>query len=260
MMIETAQESRFDGVLFEGNWLPLVGLLVVEAKAFLRDAGNISYFADAFVDGRQVAVAHVLRPGDRLEFIQQFGFKASDDLAAEKAMAVALLKADPELARIVDEVYELRLNVDHRLAVMALRVIQWAEKRFGPIAADAAARLNMMASDFSRLADRGQTRAESRPGRRPISERVRVDVAGGEVVIDGVHHALDEKCLAILHCLVTADGCLVSRNEMKSMSKALMGEQHIERHITRIKETNDAVGRIIETDDRHRGYRIRRDF
>ena len=93
----------------------------------LKDAGNISYVADAFVNGRQVPVAHVLRPGDRLEFIQRFGFKAGDDLPAEKAMAEALLRSEPELARLVNELYELRIPVDQRLAIMALRVIQWAD-------------------------------------------------------------------------------------------------------------------------------------
>src|SRR5262245_7290134 len=118
MMMEAAQETRCDGVLFEGDWLPLVGVPVAETKPMLKDAGNISYFADAFVNGRQMPVAYVLQRADRLEFVQSFGFKAGDDLAAEIEMAEALLRAEPELARLVDDVSKLPLDTDEMLAVM----------------------------------------------------------------------------------------------------------------------------------------------
>jgi hypothetical protein len=249
-----------DGVLFEGDWLPLMGLPVLKAKAFLKDAGNISYFADAFVNGRQVPVAHVLRSGDVLEFVQPFGVKAGADLGSEKEMALALLRAEPELARMVDEVYELPMPVDKRLAVMALRLFQWSERRFGRMTADATDTLNKLASEFSRLANGGHNPLGSRQSRIPISERVRVDLAGGEVVIDGVHHALDPIPLAILDCLVAADGMIVSRAEMKDRSEKLGNVSHIERHIKKLQDTNEPVGCLIQTDDRNRGFRIRRDF
>lgn len=126
--------------------------------------------------------------------------------------------------------------------------------------ADAVAVLNKVTKELSRLAAGGQFPAGSRPSRPSISERVRVDLVRKEVVIDGVHHALDALYLAILDCLVAADGDLVSRAEMRTMKTLLKDEEHIERHITRLKKINDAVGRLIETDERHRGYRIRRDF
>jgi hypothetical protein len=257
---EAARSSRRGGVLLERDWLPLVGLSIIETKAMLKDAFGISYFADAFVNGSQVPVAHLLRPGDRLEFVQRFGFKAGDDHAAEKVLAEALLRAEPELARMVDEVYELRMPVDKRLAVMALRIFQWSEKRFGPVTADAAAMLNKLVSEFTRLAGGGQSQTSSRQPRIPISERVRVDIAGGKVVIDGVHHALDPISLAIIDCLVAADGIVVSRAEMKERSDTLKNVSHIERCITQLQETNKPVGRILEKDDRNRGFRIRRDF
>jgi hypothetical protein len=254
------RQEEHDGVLFEGDWLPLVGVPVAEAKAMLKDAGNISYFADAFVNGQQVPVAYFLQRGDRLEFVQHFGFKAGDDLDAEKEMAQALLRAEPELARMVDEVYELPLLVDKRLAVMALRVLQWAESRFGRVTADATATLNKLASDLSRLAGGGQSPSSCHQPRIPMSERIRVDVAGGEVVIDGVHHILDPISLVILDCLVAADGVVVSRAEMKERSEMLKKVSHIERRIRKLQERNDPIGCLIETDDRNRGFRIRRDF
>jgi hypothetical protein len=252
--------EEHDGVLFEGDRLPLVGLSVSEAKAMLKDAWGIPYFAAASVNGHRVPVARLLRRGDRLEFVQRSGFKAGDDHAAEKVMAEALLRAEPDLARLVDEVYELRLPVDKRLAIMALKVFRWAEERFGPTTADAVAVLNRLASELSRLAAGGRTPPADPSGRVPISQRVRVNIPGGEVVIDGVHHALDKVYLAILDCLVVADGALVSRAEMKARSETLKDQSHIERHIKKLKETNEAVGRIIEKDARNRGFRIRRDF
>jgi hypothetical protein len=250
--------EEHDGVLFEGDWLPLAGLSVFEAKSMLKDAWCISYFADAIVNGRQVPVAHPLRRGEWLEFVQGFGFKAGADLTAERAMAEALLRTEPELALLVDEVYELRLPVDKRLAIMALRVFQLCEKRFGRVTADAGVMLNKVANELSRLAGGGQTPVASRAERRPISHRVRVDVSGGEVVIDGVHHALGRTPLAILDCLVAANGDVVSRAQMRVRSKALEDEDHIERHIKRLKRNTKEVGRIIEVS--RKGFRILGDF
>ena len=102
-----------EGVLFEGDYLPLAGVSVAKAKALLRDSG-ISYFSEAIVNGYPVMVGYVLRPGDRLVFSQRFGFKSGDDLSAEKVMADGLLRTEPELARMVDEVYELRIPVDQK--------------------------------------------------------------------------------------------------------------------------------------------------
>jgi hypothetical protein len=120
-----------DGVLFEGDWLPLVGVPVVEAKALLRDAWNISYFADAFVNGRQVPVAHVLCSGDRLEFVQRFGVKAGDDKPIEEAIGEALV-AYPELLEMAEKVKAMNLPADRSLDVMIGMVVEWAEQRFGP--------------------------------------------------------------------------------------------------------------------------------
>ena len=121
----------YDGVLFEGDWLPLAGMSVFVAKAMLKDAGNISYFADAIVNGRQVPVAHVLQPGDRLEFVQRFGYKASDDRPIEQAIGKAVVVAYPELVEIADKVKALNLPADRSLDLMAGMVAEWAEERFG---------------------------------------------------------------------------------------------------------------------------------
>lgn len=132
MMIETTSDSRRDGVLFDGHWLPLVGLHVAQVKALLKDAWGISYFADAFVNGQQVPVAHVLRCGDRLKFVQRFGFKGGDDKPIEKVIGEAMVFVYPELAEMADKVKSLNLPVNRSLDVMAGMVAEWAEKRFGP--------------------------------------------------------------------------------------------------------------------------------
>jgi len=132
MMIETTSHPRRDGVLFEGEWLPLDGLSVFEAKAMLEDTENISYFAEAIVNGRPVPVAHVLSRADRLEFVQRFGFKGGDDKPIEKAIGEAMVFVYPELSEMADKVKALNLPPDRSLDVMMGMVAEWAEKRFGP--------------------------------------------------------------------------------------------------------------------------------
>lgn len=126
------RHEEHDAVLFEGDWLPLVGLPVLKAKAMLKDAGNISYFADAFVNGCPVPVAHVLRSGDRLEFVQRFGFKAGDDKPIEQVIGEALVVVYPELLEIAAKVKAMSLPPDRSRDVMAGMIAEWAEQRFGP--------------------------------------------------------------------------------------------------------------------------------
>lgn len=132
MMIETAQEVRHDSVMFEGGQLPLRGMSVFEAKAMLKDAWGITYFAEAIVNGRRVPVAHVLQPDDRLAFCQRFGVKAGNDQPIEQAIGEAVVVAYPELVEIADTVKALHLPADRSLDLMAGMVGEWAEQRFGP--------------------------------------------------------------------------------------------------------------------------------
>ena len=129
---DTSRNVSDCGVRFEGDWFPLSGNTVSQAKALLRDAGNIPYFADALVNGRPVGVGHVLRHGDRLGFSQRFGFKGGGDRPAE-AQAGALVIAYPELTDIAARVKALGLPADRSLDVMAGMVATWAEGRFGPV-------------------------------------------------------------------------------------------------------------------------------
>ena len=132
MMMETAQETRCEGVLFESDWLPLVGMPVVEAKAMLKDAWGVPYFADAIVNGRQMPVAHVLLAGDRLRFFQRLGVKAGNDRPIEQAIGEALVIAYPELLEIAAKVKAMNMPADRSRDVMAGMVAGWAEQRFGP--------------------------------------------------------------------------------------------------------------------------------
>ncbi len=128
---DTSRSGKARGVLYEGDWLPLAGVAVAHAKTLLRDAGNIPYFADAWVNGCPVGVGHVLRHGDRLGFSQRFGFKGGGDLPAE-AQAQALVRAYPELMEFAARVRALGLPADRSLDVMAGMVAVWAKERFGP--------------------------------------------------------------------------------------------------------------------------------
>ena len=125
--------EEHDGVHFEGDWLPLAGLPVIEAKAMLKDAWGIPYFADAIVNGRQVPVARVLRRGDRLEFFQRFGVKAGDDQPGERAVAESLVIAYPKLLDIEAIVKSRNLPRNESLRLMASMVSRWMEEWFGPL-------------------------------------------------------------------------------------------------------------------------------
>lgn len=127
-----SQSDGPDGVLFEGDWLPLKGVAVAQAKGLLRDSG-ISYFSDAIVNGGLVLVSYILRPGDRLGFSQRFGFKAGDDFAGDQAVAESLKHAYPEFLEIAARVKARNMTRDESLRLMASMVTRWMEEQFGPL-------------------------------------------------------------------------------------------------------------------------------
>lgn len=129
---DTSRSGKPCGVQFEGDWLPLAGVSVAAAKALLRDAWNIAYFAEATVNGRPTGVGYVLLPGDRLGFSKRYGYKAGADRPAEEIEADGLLAAYPELSRISEEVARLGLPAADALRVMTVRVSRWLWERFGP--------------------------------------------------------------------------------------------------------------------------------
>lgn len=132
MMIDIDQEARREGVLFEGDWLPLVGIPVIQAKALLKDAGSISYFADAIVNDRQMSLAYLLQLGDRLEFVQRFGVKAGDDKPIVQAIGEAMVVVYTELLEKAATVRARNLSADHERAALKRTVEEWAVQQFGP--------------------------------------------------------------------------------------------------------------------------------
>lgn len=258
---ETLTEKP-DGVLFEGDRLPLAGVSVAEAKALLRDTWNIPYFADAKVNGRPATSGRVLRHGDLLGFCQRFGLKGGDDLAGEQAFAEALLRSEPGLAAIAGEVAALALPPDEQLRIVTLRVFRWSEERFGRVAAEAAAILEDLAHSLSATGgdrDRPPGQGQPHPGARSGSLRrstpIRIDEAEGVAVIGGVHHSLDRVCLAILSSLVAAGGGWVSAEDMRSERRILRHEGRIDRLIGKMKDEVQALREVIESRP-GRGYRL----
>jgi hypothetical protein len=150
------------GVGFEGDWLPLAGATVAHAKTLLRDAGNIPYFADAWVNGRPVSVERVLRHGDRLGFSQRFGFKGADDRPAE-AQTEALVNAYPELLVMAARVKALGLPADQSLDVMAAMVAMWLEERFGVLPKKLEAVLAEIVDEFFAEWSRRQQNPQAAP-------------------------------------------------------------------------------------------------
>lgn len=250
------------GVHFEGDSLPLVGVTVAVAKSMLRDAWNVSYFTDAFVNGIRVEAGHALRADDHLEFCQRFGFKGGTDLDREVAQAEALIRSEPELSKIVDEVLALHMPVAQKILLLTLRVLRWSENRFGPVTADAIGtldyllqRLSVSLRERSRLVGRG----DATPDEMPEAPRVWVNVADGQLVVDGVRHSLDPVHLAIFDCLLRAGGACLSRKDMRAMSPKLNDEDRLDRVIDKLRRDNKALGRLIKSVG-GKGYRIAQDF
>ena len=193
------------GVRFEGDDLPLVGVTAAIAKSLLRDVGNISYFASAFVNGIRVEAGHVLRVNDHLEFCQRFGFKGGTDLDREVVQAEALIRSEPELSKIVDEVVALPVPVERQFPLLVLRVLRWSENWYGRVTADAVGtlnhvlqRLNASLRERNRLVGLG----DAAPDEVPEAPRIAVNIADGQLVVDGVRQAHAERAAEqLLNCM-----------------------------------------------------------
>lgn len=254
--------SIVSDVHFEGDNLPLVGVTVAVAKYMLRDAWNVSYFADAFVNGIRVEAGHVLRANDHLEFCQRFGFKGGTDLDREVVQAEALIRSEPELSKTVAEVLDLPVPVEQKALLLTLRVLRWSENWYGRVTADAVGtlnhvlqRLNASLRERNRLVGLG----DAAPDEVPEAPRVWVNAADGQLVVDGVRHALDPVHLAIFDCLLRAGGACLSRKDMRGMNPKLNDEDRLDRVIDKLRRDNKALGRLIKSVG-GKGYRIAQDF
>ena len=154
---------------------PLAGVSVGSVKTSLRAAFNIPYFAEARVDGKRVKVDHVLVGGDRLEFIQVFGYKGAKDEPRAKSGARGLLTHYPELVKIVKDVMSRDLDPDKKTNLMAAKVARWCKDHFGPIVNDVAT-MNEVISKLTKNRDRiarvthgGQPK---KPGRKNTTRKL----------------------------------------------------------------------------------------
>lgn len=259
-----AELDQHEGVLFEGDWLPLAGQSVADAKAMLRDTWTIPYFSDAIVNGHTALVNQFLRPGEHLQFLQRYGIKSGDDRPAEDAEADALLHSHPELAQIAAEVDAMNLPAKRRLAILTLRVFRFAERRFGPVIGQSAAVLDEV---ITKLTDEKERLAVARPerdhpgGTVSVSAKARrelhlqVDEQRHHVLLDGVRHHADPALVAILACLLAANGERRTRADMKREKMLLENEKRIDRLIFTLKDEFPEFRSMIESD--RRGYRLK---
>lgn len=245
------------GIHFGGAVLPLIGMSVFKAKAMLRDDRRISFFSEAVVNGRPVVAGRILRAGDRLDFSQRFGFKGGEDRTHEEAEAKALLNTYPDLEKLVAEVAALDRPPNRKLDLLTLRLLKWAERRFGPITVEALGTLTALhrllatqAAEFAQLAG-------SKKSGVPIDsqDRIVVNEADGVVSLNGVRYAVEPVYLSILDCLVKAGGGWVSSAELQDGISILQDEERIDRIIAKMKETHPRIGKLIQARP-GRGFRV----
>ena len=134
--------------------LPIAGRTVGWVRANLRDALNLGYFAEPLVNDRAASQRDVLRVGDQLEFLCRFGLKGSVEEPAASRRARALIKVYPELARIGNEVRAMALDADSAVEMTLSLVVQFLERRFGPLPVSEAPTLGVVVEMLSRIEGR----------------------------------------------------------------------------------------------------------
>jgi len=262
----------FDDQGFE-QFLPVAGMTIEAVKHSLRDSLNIPYFSDAVVNGTVLGVEYVLRSGDHLQFRKRFGMKGADDRSYEEREAEGLINAYDDLARIAAEVKRRKLPKDQSIDLMGVRVRKWAVEHFGKSDARAgrtlaevvkqlkafnarlrliearqraAAREPRLTESASGSSGRGSESVPAKSESTKLTPRWQVIEAEGVVVHRGVRYALDQVDLAILDCLVAANGGWVSTDEMRSRKKILEHEERIDRLIGKLKRENRWLSKAID--------------
>ena len=127
----------------------VTGWSIGHVKQTFRDALNLSYFAEAFIDGRSALVSELMAPGQRLEFLRRFGFKGSHSEPREVLEARGLLRSYPEIVQIVDEVRSLRLTHHQSEEVLAARLLKFFETRFGQPPRESLKTMTLLVSQLS---------------------------------------------------------------------------------------------------------------
>lgn len=142
--------------------VPIAGRTVGWARRNLRDALNPPYYAEALVNGRPVVQGHLLREGDRLEFLQWFGIKGNGSESPEVLKARQLLRRYPKLTLIGSRIKAMGLDVDEAVDLALASVTRFLEPRFGPMPASEMATLQAIAETVIRIEDR-LTTGQGRP-------------------------------------------------------------------------------------------------
>jgi excisionase family DNA binding protein len=152
--------------------LSLGGRSVGWVRANLRHALNLSYFAEATVNGRTADRDHVLNAGDDVEFLCRFGFKGADDCPPEVRNARGLIATYPELAQIGDEVKALGLSTDEAVDATLARVGRFMEQKFGPVRDSEVPTLALLVEMLTRIEGKVETLARNEgrhPDHQPLS-------------------------------------------------------------------------------------------
>jgi hypothetical protein len=204
----------------EGSF-PLGGKSVRHVKKCLQQVFSIPYFAEAIVNGKAVALAHVLAGGDCLEFAKAFGYKAYKKESRAEAEARGLLAHYPALVEIGTKVKSRGLDTEKSIDLMAALVAKWCEDHFGPLSGDVIATVRQAVASLSRLQERATLVAHGKQPRkagRPNTTRELADFAQA-------HLALTTKEIAALWNKQHPDAKKVKDEDVRGACRRTYGDK-----------------------------------
>jgi hypothetical protein len=149
--------------------LSLGGRTVAWVRKNLRDALNLGYWSEAMIEGRPVMNARVFAAGECLEFLIRVGFKGSNREPVEHRKARGLLNGYPELMSIGEEVRLMGLDGSASIEETLLRVVLWAEDRFGPVPRSESPTLHAIVEILTRIESRLDKPLQASERDRPSS-------------------------------------------------------------------------------------------
>lgn len=201
--------------------LSLEGRTVGFAAENLRDVFNIPAEASALLNGEAVGTDAVLRSGDSLEFVRQYGWKGAQEYWSEKEL-IQHLGRD-----VVQKMKDAGLKLMPQPVLTATELSKWIR----------------WLSDQS----------------RHPSDLMHVEVSIEEewIAVEGKQFPTKQNEAAIVQCLLDANGELRSQSDMKNQFPQYILEERVDNTIRRsLKGHASGIGKLIHSD--HKGFRLNR--
>lgn len=199
--------------LFEFN-----GRTVQQVAKTLREVFNVPENAEPFVNGHKANRSTLLKDGDTLEFVQEFGRKGGlHDFWSEREL-VDFFGADE-----VQKMREAGMKTTSQPVLAAEEVVRWGQW------------LRDQDQDPSRIAP------------------VNVDIENESLTFRGREYEIDQQMAAVMQCLINARGHRCSAREMKKKFPQFIMDERLDLTIKRKLKTHPSgIGDHIQSD--RKGY------